>query len=199
MRPAAANLLSWPSSDKPDDTDRQREEPSMASRVAIVTAAGHGMGAAIARELSAQGYALALLSSSGGGGEARRGAWRVRVDRLGHRARRSEAPGGWNDGTSRAHPRGGEQHRPRPQGGAARSRRRGLARIAGHGAAQCGADGAAGHPGDARSGRRRDRQRLDILRVRAVARLPRVRARCGPGSGASPSSTPSATPRTTSA
>ena len=35
------------------------------SRVAIVTAAGHGMGAAIARELSAQGYALALLSSSG--------------------------------------------------------------------------------------------------------------------------------------
>ena len=34
-------------------------------RVAIVTAAGRGMGAAIARELAAEGYALALLSSSG--------------------------------------------------------------------------------------------------------------------------------------
>ena len=34
-------------------------------RVAIVTAAGRGMGAAIARELAVEGYALALLSSSG--------------------------------------------------------------------------------------------------------------------------------------
>ena len=34
-------------------------------RVAIVTAAGRGMGAAIARELHAEGYALALLSPSG--------------------------------------------------------------------------------------------------------------------------------------
>ena len=34
-------------------------------KVAIVTAAGRGMGAAIARELAAGGYALALLSSSG--------------------------------------------------------------------------------------------------------------------------------------
>ena len=36
-----------------------------ARNVAIVTAAGRGMGAAIARELSSQGYALALLSPSG--------------------------------------------------------------------------------------------------------------------------------------
>ena len=35
------------------------------TRVAIVTAAGRGMGAAIARELFADGYTLALLSSSG--------------------------------------------------------------------------------------------------------------------------------------
>ena len=34
-------------------------------KVAIVTAAGRGMGAAIARELATEGYALALLSSSG--------------------------------------------------------------------------------------------------------------------------------------
>ena len=34
-------------------------------KVAVVTAAGRGMGAAIARELAANGYALALLSSSG--------------------------------------------------------------------------------------------------------------------------------------
>ncbi|MEZ4589902.1 MAG: SDR family oxidoreductase [Chloroflexota bacterium] len=35
-------------------------------KTAIVTAAGHGMGAAIARELAADGYNLALLSNSGG-------------------------------------------------------------------------------------------------------------------------------------
>jgi NAD(P)-dependent dehydrogenase (short-subunit alcohol dehydrogenase family) len=35
-------------------------------KIAIVTAAGKGMGAAIARELSANGYSLALLSNSGG-------------------------------------------------------------------------------------------------------------------------------------
>lgn len=40
-------------------------ETSTSSRVAIVTAAGRGMGAACARELAAQGYHLALLSPSG--------------------------------------------------------------------------------------------------------------------------------------
>ena len=38
----------------------------MNAKVAIITAAGHGMGAAIARELAAAGYRLALLSNSGG-------------------------------------------------------------------------------------------------------------------------------------
>jgi NAD(P)-dependent dehydrogenase (short-subunit alcohol dehydrogenase family) len=38
----------------------------MATKVAIITAAGQGMGAAIARELSSAGYQLALLSNSGG-------------------------------------------------------------------------------------------------------------------------------------
>lgn len=36
------------------------------NKVAIVTAAGHGMGAAIARQLGANGYNLALMSNSGG-------------------------------------------------------------------------------------------------------------------------------------
>jgi len=36
------------------------------NKVAIVTAAGRGMGAAIARELASAGYQLALLSNSGG-------------------------------------------------------------------------------------------------------------------------------------
>lgn len=38
----------------------------MTDKVAIVTAAGHGVGAAIARELAASGYRLALLSNGGG-------------------------------------------------------------------------------------------------------------------------------------
>ena len=38
----------------------------MTDRIAIVTAAGRGMGAAIARELSADGYRLALMSNGGG-------------------------------------------------------------------------------------------------------------------------------------
>ncbi|MCP3976561.1 MAG: SDR family oxidoreductase [bacterium] len=37
----------------------------MADKVAIVTASGRGMGAAIARKLSASGYALSLMSPSG--------------------------------------------------------------------------------------------------------------------------------------
>ncbi len=37
----------------------------MTQKVAIITAAGRGMGAACARELAAQGYALALMSPSG--------------------------------------------------------------------------------------------------------------------------------------
>ena len=36
------------------------------NKVAIVTAAGHGIGAGIARELASAGYQLALLSNSGG-------------------------------------------------------------------------------------------------------------------------------------
>ena len=36
-----------------------------AGKVAIVTAAGSGMGAACARELAGQGYAVALMSTSG--------------------------------------------------------------------------------------------------------------------------------------
>ena len=38
----------------------------MTNKVAIVTAAGRGMGAAIARELGANGYRVALMSNSGG-------------------------------------------------------------------------------------------------------------------------------------
>jgi NAD(P)-dependent dehydrogenase (short-subunit alcohol dehydrogenase family) len=38
----------------------------MSRQVAIVTASGKGLGAATARELSAAGYSLALMSNSGG-------------------------------------------------------------------------------------------------------------------------------------
>jgi NAD(P)-dependent dehydrogenase (short-subunit alcohol dehydrogenase family) len=38
----------------------------MSEKVAIVTAAGHGVGAAIARELASSGYQLSLLSNAGG-------------------------------------------------------------------------------------------------------------------------------------
>lgn len=42
------------------------EQETHPMRTAIVTAAGRGMGAAIARELAANGYHLALMSNSGG-------------------------------------------------------------------------------------------------------------------------------------
>lgn len=38
----------------------------MSDKVAIITAAGHGIGAAVARQLSASGYQISLLSNSGG-------------------------------------------------------------------------------------------------------------------------------------
>jgi NAD(P)-dependent dehydrogenase (short-subunit alcohol dehydrogenase family) len=45
----------------------QTKEGKMANaKAAIVTAAGKGMGAAIARELAANGYSVALMSNSGG-------------------------------------------------------------------------------------------------------------------------------------
>lgn len=45
---------------------RTLEQPMSHRRVAIVTAAGRGLGEAIARTLAAAGYDLALLSNSGG-------------------------------------------------------------------------------------------------------------------------------------
>ena len=44
----------------------------MSERVAIVCAAGQGIGAAIARELAASGYRLSLFSNSGGAVELAR-------------------------------------------------------------------------------------------------------------------------------
>ena len=168
------------------------------SRVAIVTAAGHGMGAAIARELSAQGYALALLSSSGA------------AEKL------AEELGGFGltgsvtepddlkrlvDGTMERHGRihavvNNTGHVPKGE-------------LLDH-------DDEAWHAS-------LDMVLLNVVRMaRLVTPVMRdqgggaivnvstfsafepsldypCRARCGPGSGASPSSTPSATPRTTSA
>jgi|GEM_PF-2099143 len=45
-------------------------------KVAVITAGGSGMGAAAARRLAADGFAVAILSSSGKG-EALK-AWRLR-------------------------------------------------------------------------------------------------------------------------
>ena len=39
----------------------------MENKVALITAAGSGMGAAIARRLAADGYSVAILSASGKG------------------------------------------------------------------------------------------------------------------------------------
>lgn len=47
-----------------------------AEKVAIVTAGGSGMGAAVAKRLAADGYKLAILSSSGKGRRWRR-SWAV--------------------------------------------------------------------------------------------------------------------------
>lgn len=42
----------------------------MVDKVAVITAAGSGMGAAVARKLANEGYKVAILSSSGKGGSA---------------------------------------------------------------------------------------------------------------------------------
>ncbi len=55
--------------------------------VAIVTGGGRGMGAAIARELSAQGYALALTSPSESCEKLAAGARRRRAARQGRKRR----------------------------------------------------------------------------------------------------------------
>ncbi len=39
----------------------------MVDKVAVITAAGSGMGAAVARKLANEGYKVAILSSSGKG------------------------------------------------------------------------------------------------------------------------------------
>ena len=53
-----------------------------AARVAVITAGGSGMGAAAARRLAADGFAVAILSSSGKGEAARHRARRRRGDGL---------------------------------------------------------------------------------------------------------------------
>ena len=46
-------------------SDEKSAAAAMQAPVAVITAGGRGMGAAIARELHARGYRLALMSPSG--------------------------------------------------------------------------------------------------------------------------------------
>ena len=48
--------------------NRNEEQIVTVEKVALITAAGKGMGAAIARELAATGYRVALMSPSGSAG-----------------------------------------------------------------------------------------------------------------------------------
>ena len=61
--------------------NRRMSQTQTPSPVAIVTAAGRGMGAAIARELHARGYRLALMSPSGSAQALREGIGRLRAER----------------------------------------------------------------------------------------------------------------------
>ena len=85
-------------------------------RVAIITAGGSGMGAGAARRLAADGFKVAILSSSGKGEALAEGTRRHRRDRLEPVERRSAAAGRRRDGELGPHRRAGQQRRPRPTG-----------------------------------------------------------------------------------
>ena len=74
-------------------------------RVAIITAGGSGMGAAAAKRLAADGFKVAILSSSGKGEALAAELGGYRRDRLQPVERRSEAAGRRHDGTLWPHRR----------------------------------------------------------------------------------------------
>ncbi len=83
-------------------------------KVALVTAGGSGMGAAAARRLAADGFRVAILSSSGKGEALAARTRRHRLHRIEPVERRSEARRRRRDGALGPHRCPGQQRRPRP-------------------------------------------------------------------------------------
>ena len=141
-------------------------------KVALVTAGGSGMGAAVARRLAADGYAVGVLSSSGKGEALAAELGGLGVTGSNQSERGSAAAGRRGAGAVGADRRAGQQRRARAAGAGRGDQRRGLASRARGLLPERGAGGAAGGAGDAGAEGGRDRQHLDRLGVRAVGDVP---------------------------
>ena len=141
-------------------------------RVAIITAGGSGMGAAAARRLAADGFARRDPLVVGKGGGARGGARRCRDHRVEPVERRPRAPRRRHDGALRADRRARQQRRPRATRPDPRADRRRLAGGNGGLLPERGSPDQARDADHAGAGKRRDRQHLDVLGLRARAGFP---------------------------
>ena len=145
------------------------------TKVALVTAGGSGMGAAVARRLAADGYRVGVLSSSGKGEALARGARRLRRHRLEPVERGPAAPRRGRERALGADRRARQQRRPRAEGATLGDRRRGLAPRARDLPDERDPGDAPRRAGHARPKGGRHRQHLDRLGVRAVGDVPDLR------------------------